>query len=175
MINLSKQNQQSSEVYLSVEDLVSINSTDIDELKQIAYQNPRQRVRFCSHREVDEPVHEMIIVHPQYAYVRPHKHLKKAESMLVLEGEVDYVIFNDVGHVLNIVPMGDYRSGKSFYQSVRTDLYHTLIIHSTWLVFLEITKGPFQRKDTIFAPWTPDDSDSQGIVNFIARFKETEL
>lgn len=175
MLNLEKCIWQSSEVCLSNQDIISMRYSNIDELKKIADQNFRRRVRFCSHSSASEPVHEMVIVHPQYAYVRPHKHLGKSESMLVMEGEVDYIIFDDTGNLKNLVSMGDYRSGKPFYQSIRTDLYHTLIIHSPWLVFLETTKGPFLREDTIFAPWSPDDSDSSSIKAFLNRYKEIKI
>jgi|SanBayMetagenome_1026888.scaffolds.fasta_scaffold00198_5 cupin fold WbuC family metalloprotein len=166
MIDFSRQQKESSEVYLSTQEAFSLSPIDIQELKQIAHINPRRRVRFCTHSSSQETVHEMFIVHPQGAYVRPHKHLKKAESMLVIEGEVNYIIFDNCGNVEDIIDLGDYQSGKSFYQSIRTDLYHSLLIRSEWVVFLEVTKGPFEREDTVFAEWSPEDSDIKSIHQF---------
>jgi cupin fold WbuC family metalloprotein len=169
MIDFENQNKESSEVYLSKEKTFSLSSKEIVELKQLACYNHRQRVRFCSHSSSQEPVHEMFIVHPKGAYVRPHKHISKAESMLVIDGEVDYVIFNEEGGIKKVVPMGDYQSGKCFYQSTRTELYHSLLIQSDWLVFVEVTKGPFERKDTVFAQWSPEESDNESIQEFTSH------
>ena len=172
MIDFVSQHCESSEVYLSSQKTFAIDNRDIKELINLANNNIRQRVRYCSHASSQESVHEMFIVHPKGAYVRPHKHFKKAESMMIIDGEVDYIIFDDNGNVKEIISMGNYQSGKHFYQSTRTELYHTLLIRSEWLVFLEITKGPFVKKDTAFAEWSPKDEDSQAVKKFIDVLKE---
>ena len=66
-----------------------------------------------------------------------------------------------------IIKMGDYESGKSFYQSTSANTYHGLLIHSEWLVFLEITKGPFISEKTIFASWSPEKSEQNIGLQFI--------
>lgn len=173
MVNLSRQYRESSEVFLSSERMFSLDSNNIAELKAAASENRRKRIRFCSHASPDELVHEMLILQPQGVYIRPHLHLDKPESMLILEGMADYVTFDNGGEVLSQMSMGDYRSGRPFYQSTREAQYHTLIVRSEWLVFLEITKGPFRREDTVFAPWSPEDIDSTGVQQFMNRFEES--
>jgi cupin fold WbuC family metalloprotein len=154
---LSQKNRKNIEVYISDQELLSINKADINELIDKAKFTPRNRVRFCSHFSTDEKVHEMFIVHPKGAYVRPHKHLNKPESMIIIEGEADYVVFDDDGKIKEVISMGDYRSNKPFYQSVRAGQFHSLVIHSEWLVFLEITSGPFDKSDTVFLPNSPPE------------------
>ena len=166
VIDFSTQKRESDEVFLSTQRLFSISKSDIQNLVEIAKSTKRNRVRYCSHNDALEVVQEMFIVHPFEAYVRPHKHIDKIESILVLDGEVDYVIFEDNGEVKEVVSMGDYRSGKSFYQSVRADYYHTLLIRSEWLVFLEITKGPFNKNETIFSEWSPQEEDIVKVKEF---------
>ena len=51
------------EVYYTDEDIIKVSQADIALLKEKAMQNPRERVRLCSHRDVDDVVHEMLIVH----------------------------------------------------------------------------------------------------------------
>ncbi|MBT7556286.1 WbuC family cupin fold metalloprotein [Candidatus Woesearchaeota archaeon] len=172
MMLFDQRNRKSSEVYVSGQSLFSINNKDINELINKAKLTSRNRVRFCSHRSTDEIVHEMFIVHPKDAYVRPHKHLNKSESMVVIEGEADYVTFDDKGCIQENTPMGDYKSGKSFYQSTRVDMFHSLVIHSKWLVFLEITQGPFNRKDTVFADWSPTEDEEERIIEFMEKVKK---
>ena len=60
---------------------------------------PRNRIRYCAHASPSDVVHEMFIVHPRGAYVRPHKHLDKSESMMIIEGEADYVMFDSKGNI----------------------------------------------------------------------------
>ena len=167
MIDFHLQKKESDEVYLSKQTPVALDKTDIERLVNLAAKNIRQRVRFCSHSIPLEPVHEMFIVHPKGAYVRPHKHLNKSESMLVLEGEVDYVIFEEYGTVENVISMGDYLSGNPFYHSICPELFHMLLIRSEWLVFLEITKGPFIKEDTIMADWSPEEADELSVKKYL--------
>jgi cupin fold WbuC family metalloprotein len=167
MINFSSINKESSEVYTSIDRTLSVEKNDISQLISTAKKNPSGKVRLCSHINTDEAIHEMFIAHREGTYVRPHKHLDKTESMLVIEGVVDYLIFNDDGKVREIIKMGDYESGKSFYQSTSANTYHGLLIHSEWLVFLEITKGPFISEKTIFASWSPEKSEQNIGLQFI--------
>jgi len=166
-MNFSAQNKKNSEVYHSKENFFSISKEDINRLISLAKDTTRGRVRYCSHSSEHDTLHEMFIVHPKGAYVRPHKHLDKIESMLVIDGEVDYIMFDNDGNVDNVLQMGNFESKKPFYQTIRKDKFHTLIIKSEWLVFLEITQGPFESKDTVFANWSPKESDKSGIYNFM--------
>jgi cupin fold WbuC family metalloprotein len=168
----SDKNKINHEVYASSQSFFQLDKKKIDTLIQKAKLTPRNRVRFCSHSSSEESVHEMFIVHPRGAYVRPHKHLNKPESMLIIEGKVDFFIFDDNGNIKEKVSMGDYNSGLPFYNSLRISEYHSMIIHTEWLVFLEVTKGPFNKKDTIHSEWSPKDEDTKSIFNFIKMMKD---
>ncbi len=157
------------EVLVAQEAIVRVSGPDIASLKQQALTNPRQRIRICTHPDPNDRLHEMLIVHTRGIYVRPHKHLNKSEAVHIIEGEVDVVFLNEAGAVSDVVRMGDYRSGREFYYRVGSPLYHTLLILSEFLVFHEITNGPFRREETIFAPWAPEESDPVACGEFQAR------
>ena len=163
------QNNINPEVYHSKENFFSLSKEDINKLINLAKNNPRNRVRYCSHSSSQDTLHEMFIVHPKDAYVRPHKHIDKIESMLVISGEVDYIMFDDNGNIDNVVKMGDFESTKPFYQTIRKDKFHTLMIKSEWLVFLEVTQGPFIKEDTIFAEWSPREDESNQVKKFLKK------
>ena len=171
MFELSKQNKSSEEVIQSFEKRIILSSEIIDDLIKKASENKRKRIRLCAHKNNDELVHEMFIVHPYKAYVRPHRHINKIESMLILKGEADYVIFKNDGRLEHSIQMGDLRSGKPFYNSLRVATYHTILIRSKWLVFLEITNGPFNRKDTEFAKWSPEEIDSLSVEAYLNQLE----
>ena len=152
--------------------ITTTDRSDIDLFKQMSSRNPRKRIRLCAHSSPDESLHEMLIVHERSAYVRPHKHPGKSESTHIIEGLVDVVMFDDEGRVEGIIRMGDYASGRSFYYRMAVPVFHTLIIRSDVLVFHETTNGPFDRRDTVFAPWAPDDDDIDSVSTFMAELSD---
>jgi len=151
--------KESDEVLYPDDDVVLIASGDLDELKRLASKNPRKRIRICGHKSPDDALHEMFIIHTNETYVRPHKHLGKAESFSILEGRVDVVLFHDDGSIRQVVNMGAPDSGLPFYYRLDDPIYHTLLIRTDFLVFHEVTQGPFNREQTIFADWSLSDLD----------------
>lgn len=160
MIDISRQKKQSEEVYHAIDGQFALVGSDIKDLVGYAKNNKRQRVRFCVHTSPIEMVHQMFIVHPGHAYVRPHKHVSRSESMLVLEGVVDYVKLDEFGEIKEVTQMGDYASGNPFFNSIAQNEFHTLVIRSSWLVFMEVTQGPFKKDDTVFGDWSPLEANT---------------
>jgi cupin fold WbuC family metalloprotein len=157
------------EVLVTDEPIVQLCHQDVEYLKASAEQNERKRIRLCAHPDIDDLLHEMLIVHAKETYVRPHKHLKKSESVHIIEGLVDVVLFDEEGNIVEVIRMGDYSSGHRFYYRMSGPHYHTLLIQSDVLVFHETTNGPFTREDTIFAPWAPEETDQAARVPFMKR------
>jgi cupin fold WbuC family metalloprotein len=128
----------------------------------------------CVHSNDDAEVHQMFIVHPGGAYVRPHKHNKKHESLLVLEGSADYLLFSEAGKLEDRVELSDFQSGSSFFQITPAGFYHSLIIKTRWLVFIEVTNGPFIRGESTFSPWSPEEGDIANVAEFLGKYTLTE-
>lgn len=159
------------EVLFANEIIVKVDVQDIELLKEKAKHNQRKRIRLCTHKDVEDKLHEMLIVHTKETYVRPHKHLNKSESFHIIEGLVDVVIFDENGNVTEVIQMGDYASGRRFYYRISDAYYHTLLIRSDVLVFHETTNGPFRRSETVFAPWAPEEKDSLAKEKFIKQLE----
>ena len=111
----------------------------------------------------------MIIVLSNQTYIRPHKHINKTESFHIIEGLIDVVIFDETGNIVEVVHMGDLLSGHNFFYRLSDDYYHTPIIRSDFAVFHETINGPFDRTDTIEAPWAPDEADFFGQKKYSER------
>jgi cupin fold WbuC family metalloprotein len=165
--------RESAEVLYSDSGIEDVTKADIEELKGLAAANPRKRVRLCAHHQPSDKLHEMLIVHERSAYVRPHKHPGKTESTHIVEGEVDVVVFDDDGGVVRVIECGEYSTGRTFFYRMGEPAFHTLVIRSKVLVFHETTDGPFNRADTVFAPWAPADGDASGVEKFLRRLQET--
>jgi cupin fold WbuC family metalloprotein len=147
------------EVLVADVSIVEVCRRDVELLKVSADENERKRIRLCAHRDIEDQLHEMVIVHTKDAYVRPHKHLNKSESIHIIEGFVDVVLFDEACNIDDVIHMGNYGSGNQFFLRMQVPHYHMLLIRSDILVFHETTSGPFRRSDTIFAPWSPEEAD----------------
>ncbi len=147
------------EVLFSDEAMAKISRRDLESIKVRAFKNKRRRMRLCLHRDIKDKLHEMFIVHTRDTYVRPHKHLKKCESLYVVKGSADALMFDERGRILDLLRLGEYASGKQFYYRLSQPVYHCLIIRSKFFIFHEVTNGPFKVTDTVFATWAPQEND----------------
>lgn len=129
---------------------ISFNYEDLSELKAMALANPEKKIRYCTHSNPNELVHEMIIVHTKEYQVIPHMHANRDESIYIIEGEVDILIFKDNGDIEKVVEMGDLKTKKVFYYKMAKNTIHAFSIRSEFLVFKEVTQGPFNSNETIF-------------------------
>ena len=68
--------------------------------------------------------------------------------------------------------MGDYNSGKSFCYRLSTPEYHTVLPKTKYVVFHEVTNGPFRREDTVFGEWAPDEGEVDDVKSFIKSLKQ---
>ena len=149
----------SPEVLYTTEEVTRVARTDIEGLAEKSRSTIRGRIRLCTHRDVSDGVHEMLIVHPAGAYVRPHLHRSKEESLHLVQGRATAILFDEEGQITETLPLGDLGSGLTFYYRMPASTYHTLLIETDPFVFHETTAGPFRPEDTLFAPWAPDGLD----------------
>lgn len=152
---MEKYIKQNKEVYYVPGRIVRLTKEDVENAMVIAGRNVRKKARLCTHDGLDNKVHEMIIVHREGIYVRPHSHEDKEESFHVIEGDIDVVIFDQSGAVSDLIRMGEYYTGKIFYYRLPENIYHTVLIRSEIAVFHEVTSGPFIPDSTTYADWSP--------------------
>jgi cupin fold WbuC family metalloprotein len=160
------------EVFVAADPVVSVGPREMNLLKREVVNTDRKRIRLCAHKNSSDLLHEMFVVYMNMTYVKPNKHLNKDESLHILEGEADFVFFDDGGEITAIVPLGDRSSGRPFYIRVPAFVYHTIVMKSDTLVIHEATPGPFYREDTVWAPWGPDEKDLPEVARFMRRLRE---
>lgn len=164
MLSMSKIN---NEVYVANTSCPSIGYKEINFLQNELPNSQKGRVRLCVHRSNSERMHEMFIAFAGGNYVRPSKHFSKDESLHVLNGVAEYVFFDSVGNVTDVVPLGVYESERQVYCRIPAETEHALVIRSDDVFAHEITLGPFNRSDTVFSPWAPEDTNAQAINRFL--------
>jgi cupin fold WbuC family metalloprotein len=168
----SRIEQVSSEVFIAKDKVIKINKNDIDFIKNKALSSKKKRARICFHQDINDTIHEMIITAVRGGYIRPHKHMNKSESFHMIEGEMDVLVFDNNGKIREIIEMGGYSSNKKFYYRLSEDAYHMVIVRTEYAVFHEITNGPFNKEETFFAPWSPEEDDKKRIAKFISSINE---
>ena len=62
----------------------------------------------------------MFIIFPKNHFCLPHKHPTE-ESLLVIKGLADIIIFKNNGKIKNIIKMGDLRTGRIFFHKLRAN------------------------------------------------------
>jgi cupin fold WbuC family metalloprotein len=149
--------RQSPEVFISDEPVGKFGQREMDLLREALPHAPRRRVRICMHKGVEDRYHEMFIMFSKGSYLAASKHLGKDESVDVVEGKADLVLFDEAGEITNVISVGDPSTGLPFYFRTPRERYHAWIVRSDVFAVHETTEGPFRREDTIFAPWSPGD------------------
>lgn len=151
--------ERSFEVLFSDEPIVQVSRSDLELLNKRLPASATGRVRFCAHGDASESLHEMFVLIAHDNYVRPHKHPGKVESFHVVRGQVDVVIFDDAGSIATVVQLGDFESGLAFFYRLSRPFFHTVVVRSESVLIHEITNGPFNKSDTVYAPWSPPQGD----------------
>lgn len=160
-------------IFYADEQIIKVNRQDVEFLKEKAHVSKTVRSRLCMHKNVDAKLHEMFIVHFRDTYVRPHKHLTKSESIHIIEGLADLIIFDNEGEITDVVSLGEYNSGEYFYYRMDEDFYSTIMINSDICVFHETTKGPFDRqKNTVPAAWSPSVEEHELVKKYMHNLRE---
>jgi cupin fold WbuC family metalloprotein len=163
-MNLRKLNE---DVFVALDPIVKWGDEEIAFVKRTAAASPRKRARICAHKSNGDALHEMIIAIAASSYIRPHRHIDKAESFHLIEGEVDVAVFDEAGAVVDVIELGGPGSGRRFYYRLSHSAFHTLLIRSDYLVVHEVTSGPFAPERTLAADFAPDEKRSEAARDYM--------
>lgn len=158
--------RQTEEMCRAAPGVVSVSRADLEYLKSEVNNTARRRIRLCVHQADTDLMHEMFVVYTGMTFVRANLHVGKDESLHILEGEADFIFFNDDGTIRDVVQLGDRTTGKNVFVRVPSGIYHTIIMRSEYLIIHEATPGPFSRAHTLWADWSPLDSDEGAVAAY---------
>lgn len=157
-------------VFYGTDNIIFASQEIVYFLKEEAKKSPLLRARLCAHPGPDSTQHDMLIVTHQSSYVAPHRHNKKSETLLILEGEIQLLLFTDNGECYMKKKMSSYSSGGVFFYRMPQGVFHSMIINSEWLVFQESTKGPFDITETDYPNWAPSPTSRNEGKKFLCSF-----
>lgn len=159
---------KSPEVVYSDGGFLAVDTRIVDMLKTGAALAPRRRCRLCLHAHPDSAQQEMLIVMHRDSYVRPHRHHGKVETLGIVEGQCEALIFDESGSVTERIAMSAPGSGGAFFYRMPMGTFHTLRFLSEWLVFVETTIGPFDPLASEGASWAPPESEQEAGRRYLA-------
>jgi cupin fold WbuC family metalloprotein len=145
--------KESSKVLYAKQGIITLDKKNLNFLLKLSKKNKDKVIRLCTHKNKKDVVHEMIIIHPKKYKCGIHMHSRNAEAMTIIKGRADVVIFNKNRKVKKIIKMGDMSSNRVFYYKIPKKVFHTLIIKSPYLIFYEVSKGPFTKKKNFYPTW----------------------
>src|ERR1035441_582032 len=143
-----------------------LNSELFQSLIERARQSPRLRTNHNFHASMEDNPHRFLNVMARGTYIAPHRHLNppKAESFLVLEGELAFFTFDDGGEISSANVLGRDPIGID----VPPGVWHTLAVLTPHAVCYEVKPGPYSAaNDKDFAPWAPREGDP-GVAAYLA-------
>lgn len=123
-----------------------------------ARKSPRLRVNHNFHASMEDNPHRFLNVMIRGTYIAPHRHLDppKAESFLVLEGEIAFFTFDDSGRIASTHILGRDAVGIDLVPGI----WHTMTPLTPHATCYEVKPGPYVAStDKDFAPWAPREGD----------------
>lgn len=128
----------------------------------------RGRINHNFHSSAAESPNRFLNAWLRGSYAAPHRHLlvPKAESFIMLRGELALFLFDDAGQVTEHHVLG--RNGL-FGVDVAPGIWHTVTALSESAVCYEVKPGPYDAAtDKEFAPWAPREGEP-GATEYLAR------
>ena len=154
------------EVYFVKDDVVKVDVSMLQEMKQIAAQNLSGKVRYCFHECEEAAMQEMLFVIPDFGYTRPHMHKDAAESHVILDGEGYCILFDLQGGIMDYFKVS---KNNYFTYRIQKEIFHMVIPVTKQMVIYEIREGKFDKNTNIYAEWAPKEYEEKEIQQYKAQ------
>jgi cupin fold WbuC family metalloprotein len=138
-----------------------------NQLLDKAHHSPRLRTNHNFHVSMEDNPHRFLNVMLKGTYITPHRHRDppKAESFLVLSGELAFFTFDDSGRIAGVHVLGRNPIGID----IQPGVWHTLAVLSEHAICFEVKPGPYSAmNDKDFATWAPREGDPRA-SEYLAR------
>ena len=141
-----------------------IDQALVEQKAQDARNSDRQRDIHVLHTGDEDTLQRMLNALQPGTYVTPHRHVAvpKAEAVVVLQGSLGFVRFEEDGsyHEENFVLI-DPKQGV-FGVDYRAGVWHSFMALEPDTVVFEVKPGPYDAAtDKEFAPWAPAEGDAE--------------
>jgi cupin fold WbuC family metalloprotein len=136
------------------------------EISQIARDSERQRTNLNIHESTDAEVQRLFLAFEPDTYIRPHRHPEphKWELMILLEGELDVLLFDDAGEVTQCTRL----SGKDTRViEIPPNTWHSYVSRQPGTVVMEVKQGSYlPTSEQDFLATSPAENTEQAQAYF---------
>lgn len=140
---------------------VVVDTALINDKARDARQSDRKRDIHIFHTGDQDPLQRMLNAIQPGSYIPPHRHHSppKSESIVLLQGALAYVSFDDDGTPQEAhFTMLDVKRGTHGLD-IRPGVWHTILALDPDTVIFEVKPGPYDPPpDKGFAPWAPPEN-----------------
>lgn len=132
-----------------------------------SHSSPRKRMLFPMHRGAEDIVQRMVNFLQPGTYIQPHHHPRDfaSETILVMQGEMGFVVFDGEGEVQSA-----HRLGVGEVIDIEARVWHGVLALAPDTVILEIKRGPYDESDKVFANWAPAEN-ADGMAEYQASLE----
>jgi cupin fold WbuC family metalloprotein len=153
-----------------------INQQLLDEVCAEAKAAPRGRKNRNFHPDNDYPAHRLLNAIEPGSYIAPHRHAPntKDETMVVLQGALGLIAFDEAGNVTQCTRLE--AGGDAMGCDIPHGVFHTVFALTPNTIFLEAKSGPWAPlTEAEKAPWAPQEGDAAAaayLQSLISRFAD---
>jgi len=151
---------------LPLSNALNILSTDLfGEGIRLSRISPRKRIILPIHKSADASMHRMLNFIQPGSYIRPHNHSlsNKTESVIVLQGTIQFFTFDKKGKVITQELIGG--TSKNFGVDIEPTVNHAFFAIEPDTIIFETKPGPYDKAtDKLFAEWAPEEGTEAAII-----------
>jgi cupin fold WbuC family metalloprotein len=153
-----------------------ISKEILDETSAKARCSPRRRMNYNIHDDLNDPVNRLLNAMEPETYIRPHRHTQppKSESIILLRGALDILVFDDCGALIRRESLSETSGNCAI--DIPAGSWHGLVVRQTDTVVYEVKTGPYHPvAEADIAPWSPDPEDRAAVRAYLEAMKEQIL
>jgi cupin fold WbuC family metalloprotein len=114
----------------------------LNDLTTAAKATERKRINLNIHESTEAAVQRLFLAVEPETYIRPHRHPQahKWELFVVLDGEMDLLLFNDLGDIVNRIALS---ATTTRAVEIPANTWHSYISKKSGTLALEIKEGAY--------------------------------
>jgi cupin fold WbuC family metalloprotein len=134
---------------------------DLNYLKDKYFKSERRRHRLCFHQNTEILLHDIVIIYDSKSYIPPNKHIGKSETIVLLQGELEFFIFNDRGEPFFGTKLSATDKQYPFIIRVPPNTWHGLrCISEEPCIVKETITGPYWKESLKWAEFAPSEVEN---------------
>lgn len=133
----------------------------LDDLSDVAKASERLRTNLNIHESSGAAVQRLFLAFEPGTYIRPHRHPQahKWELFILLQGELDVLLFDDSGEIVERIPLS---TEATRVIEIPPNTWHSYVSKKSGTLALEIKEGAYlPSPEEDFLSMAPAENTSQ--------------